>query len=141
MRNGSLFACPASFGPPAVPAFDAMSRFCGLASTTVRSLSGIPVPTNQSPATECGHKIFVPGDKLAAEVFDNLRKVGLFKHFQLSGTHSTFCVNYLIMAQAGLCLHDQGNCRHWMKEHFIVQLIIQVLGMIACDFHRSGNAK
>ena len=57
------------WAPPA-PAFDAMSRFCGLASTTGRSLSGIPVPTIQSLATECGHKIFVPGgDKLAEEVF------------------------------------------------------------------------
>ena len=78
-------------------AFDAMSRFCGLASTTGRSLSGIPVPTLQPLATECGHKIFVPGRVVGINLW-HLMKVDIF---QLSATQSTFCVNYLIMAQAG----------------------------------------
>ena len=54
-------------------AFDAMSRFCGLASNTARSLSAIPGPTIQSLATECGQNVFVPDrmDKLAVEAVEN----------------------------------------------------------------------
>ena len=72
-----------------------MSRFCGLASTRGRSLSGIPVPTLQPLATECGHKIFVPGGVVGINLW-HLMKVEIFL---LSATQ--FCVNYLIMAQAG----------------------------------------